>query len=163
MCISAVSCTKENNESSKPVSAKEWLCDQSETDKGYLELMDSTDEVYSLYVSGSMSSADFLVELEILQSQLFYIQSQYTERKSKTEMTDLDDQVATEGIEHLENVFTDTNELYVSSLNSRGEPYSAIEITYIYLNYKEKIVDEYSKYKIAKEVILYYNEDRNNK
>lgn len=156
--LTFASCEKEKQETQKETDGKKWILSQDETCDQFEKVVESTEEVYSLYISGKMSSDDFLIELEILQAKLFSIEKDYKDEKDKTVIDPQSSDVAFEGIEHFENLFTEMNDLYLASVNSQGNPYSVIEMSYIYMNYQEKILDEYSKYTAAIYVLKNYSD-----
>lgn len=150
-------CEKETIETKKEIKAEEWIMSVDETEDKLNELIKSTQDVYTLYVIGKMSPDDFLVELEVQQNMLFSIQKNYTDKKSDLVIEPESSEDAKKGIASFEDLFEDINGLYVASVNQIGTPYSAAEVSFIYLNYKDKIIDDYAVYSAA--VILSKNSD----
>lgn len=142
-------CEKEVDEQIKEIKAEEWIVSVDETDEKLNELIKSTEDIYTLYVMGKMSSDDFLIELEVDQNMLFYIQQNYTEQKGKVIIDPKSDNNAKKGLESFEMLFDDINGLYTASVDQAGVPYSSVEVSYIYLNYKDKIIDDYAVYNAA--------------
>lgn len=153
-CLSG--CEKEVEEQIKEVKAEEWIISLDETDEKLNELIKSTEDIYTLYVMGKMSSDDFLIELEVDQDMLFYVQQNYTEQKSKVTIDPKSDSDAKKGLAAFEMLFDDINGLYTASVDQTGSPYSAVEVSYIYLNYKDKIIDDYAVYNAA---VILTNDD----
>lgn len=152
-------CEKAVSDETSEISGREWLAEQNETDENYMKIVESTEEIYSLYISEKMSSEDFLIELEICQKALFEYQDDYKKEKAKIIIDPQSTSVEKDGISALESLFEDMNDLYTASVDSSGKPYSVIEVSFIYLNYKEKIIDDYLKYKCAVQVLFNYNDD----
>ena len=159
LIFSFTACQKEEKAESNTINGREWLLKQDSVNEQYIKVMESTEDVYSLYISGKMSSEDFYTELQILQGQLFTIQDAYQKEKDKIVIDPESLDVSFEGIDHFENLFTETNNLYVASINPQGSPYSVVEISYVYMNYKEKLLDEYTRYQAAIYTLDYYNDD----
>ncbi len=150
-------CEKEVNETKKEIQAEEWIKSVDSTEEKLSELIKSTEDVYTLYVIGKMSAEDFLIELEVEQNMLFFIQQSYIEEKSEVLIAPQSNEDAKKGINAFEALFEDINGLYVASVNQIGAPYSAAEVSFIYLNYKDKIIDDYAVYSAA--VILSNNNE----
>lgn len=159
MCVSLFGCKKEQPSESVEINGREWIAQQEGMNDEYLKISEGTEEIYSLYVAGKMSADDFLTEIEIAQKQLLYVQSNYENEKAKIIIDPTSNEVSLKGISALEALYTDMNDLYLASVDSAGVPYSVIEISYIYMNYKEKILDDYIKYRTAVEVLDKYNDD----
>lgn len=149
LCLSFAGCEKEKPAETKEINGKEWLEQQTDLDDEYMEISKATEDIYSLYIAGKMSPQDFLTELEITQKQLMYQYSKYKDEKDKIIIDPLSSEDSLEGIDALENLFTDMNNLYLASVDSAGVPYSVIEMSYIYMNYRDKIINDYANYKAA--------------
>ena len=147
--LSMSACTKQDDSSAQMIDGCEWITRQQDVDDNYMKIVEATEDIYSLYVSSAMSSEDFLTELEITQAQLIYVKNNYDTEKNKVIIDPQSPSVAIKGINALEDLFTDLNKLYLASVQPSGAPYSSIEVSYIYLNYKDKIIDDYIKYKAA--------------
>ena len=81
LIFSFTACQKEEKAESNTINGREWLLKQDSVNEQYIKVMESTEDVYSLYISGKMSSEDFYTELQILQGQLFTIQDAYQKEK----------------------------------------------------------------------------------
>lgn len=140
-------CEKEGDNTDKQmILAEDWLLQQESMDADLQEVMEFADNVYSLYIGNKMSAQDFLAQLQIGQEQLFIVQHKYEERKEQYVFDTQSDETAMHAVEALESFFVDANKMFVASFTESGEAFLPIEVAYIYMNYKNKLEDEYLDY-----------------
>ena len=151
MVIFFVSCERaENSENDSTITGKEWLMAQKDDfDANYQKMIKSVEQIYSLYVAGKIDSKDFMTELELCQKELVYIRDDYFKKKSDKLVDYKDDYASQKGVEAMEQMFEDMNNLFVSSTRNGKQPYAATEISYIYINYRDKIIEDYVTFQAA--------------
>lgn len=151
MIVFLVSCEKaDSSENDTTITGKEWLMTQKDDfDTNYQKMIKSVEEIYSLYVAGKIDSKDFMTELELCQKELVYIRDDYFKKKSDKLVDYKDDYASQKGVEAMEQMFEDMNNLFVSSARNGKQPYTATEISYIYINYRDKIIEDYVTFQAA--------------
>lgn len=158
LMLPCVSCSnKETNKNT--MTGYEWINSQQSTVEELKTIINSTQEVYTLYISGNIGAEDFLNELKVLQQTLFYHQSVYEDKKGNIIIQPDVDEVSQKGIDSLEKLFADINDLYTASVDHSGVPYSVFEVSYIYINYKESIINDYTSLRGCYETFKYYDEN----
>ncbi len=138
----------------KEVSGDKWLMQQEECVLGLQAFAENMDEVYSLYISGSISPDDFYNELSVLNAQLSVLKADYANRKAESPISpgnnSYEAQRGIQGIEGIQNTF---QSILNESLDSSGAPLSPEPISYIYLAYRQQINSYLSDYITAYQII----------
>ena len=136
---------------SREQSGMQWFQKQS----GYLDTLngyaDSMDDVFALYLSGSINEEDFIVHLDGLQEELKIIYAAYcAEVRTHPVTIGSHTYMTKKGAESVENCYL----LFQELIDMSYQNYMAKDVlTYKYLAFHQKFIDSLSEYMTAKSFI----------
>lgn len=138
---------------SKQISGLEWFDMQEKYIDEMETYADNMDDVFALYLSGTISEEDFINHLTVLSNELKVMKAVYEEDKAKNPVrTGTHTYSSKTGCEAVEKNY-DTFEKIIIMAASK-ENYSDVNILgYKYLAYQQEIIDNLADYMGAKDII----------
>lgn len=131
----------------------EWFQKQDK----YIDEMEtytqSMDDIFALYISGSISEEDFLNHISVLQSQLTIMEKAYAKAEAENPVkTGSHTYASKKGCESVKGCYEVLNEILDMASNENN--YSDIEIlSYKYLTCQQEIIEHLADYMAASEII----------
>lgn len=131
----------------------EWFQKQDK----YIDSMEtyaqSMDDIFALYISGSISEEDFLNHISVLQSQLTIMEKTYAKAEVENPVkTGSHTYSSKKGCESVKGCYEVLNEIL--DMASKEENYSDIELlSYKYLTCQQEIIEHLADYMAASEII----------
>lgn len=127
----------------KGISAEQWIINQYDS----LDLIElfckNMDQVVSLYISGSISQKDFLVEMETIEVELSLMESQREIEEIKTGSLTYETKLAKEGYE---GVWEDLRIIVDSLRTDENLIQNTDQMAYFYMAYSEDIAEKLDNY-----------------
>lgn len=105
------------------------------------------DEVYTLYIIGSISQEDFANEISLLKTQYLYLIGSYDQLKTDNPLKpESHSYLSKQGTEAMENIYLTIEQTLNYSLNGDGTAKSVDEIAYLYLAQRQELINYLSEY-----------------
>lgn len=153
-CLFLLVCILLTGCSAKGISGDEWLLKQDVYMDDLQAFSDGMDEVYSLYISGSISKEDFITELSVLKEQYAIIQANYEQAKRENPILPENYSYAAQrGVQGVENIRKILGNVLDNSLDENGEPLSPAQMSYMYLACGQELSDSLADYLTAYQII----------
>lgn len=145
------------------ITGDEWFMKQDEYMVDLQTFTEGMDEVYSLYISGSISAVDFKEELRLLKMQYSIIQADYTEAKNDNPILPEEySYAAQKGINAAENIRRLILKILNETLGENGEPLAPEQLSYMYMAYGQELNKYLADYITAYQIIKSETEDIKN-
>lgn len=138
---------------SKQLTGTEWFQKQDK----YIDEMEtyaqSMDDIFALYISGSISEEDFLNHISVLQSQLTIMEKAYAKAESENPVkTGSHTYSSKKGCESVKGCYDVLSEIL--DMASSENNYSDTEtLSYKYLTCQQEIIEHLADYMAASEII----------
>lgn len=146
--------------SAKGVEGNEWLLIQKTCLTDLEAFASGMDEVYSLYIIGSMSQSDFQVELNLLKKQYGILNAFYDDLKAQNPVKEgSHSYISKRGTDGLQNCYYVLGEILTHSVDTNGKPLEPKQMSYTYLAYKQQLASSLSEYVTA---IVWLEESQSN-
>lgn len=145
------------------ITGDEWFMKQDEYMVDLQAFTDGMDEVYSLYISGNISAADFKEELQLLKIQYSIIQADYKAAKNNNPiLAEEYSYAAQKGIHAAENIRQLISKILNESSDKNGDPLVPEQLSYMYMAYGQELNDYLADYITAYQIITSETEDIKN-
>lgn len=136
--------------SQKQITGNEWLLKQKECLDTIEIFAEEMDEVYSLYIVGSMTEEDFIAEVRLLKAQHGVLTQYYDQLRSENPVKEgSHSYVSKRGSEGMEKCYKALGEMLDSSIKEDGRVLSVDELAYLYLAYRQEFSAAISEYVTA--------------
>lgn len=127
--------------SAKGISGDDWILMQHDTISELQTFSEEMDDVYTLYIIGSISSDDFLTELDVLQQEYQIMKAAYDQDKENNPILPEDcSYAAQKGMDALDSIW----ETLWDALNCAVQDdtlLSVEEISYSYMAYQQELYE----------------------
>lgn len=139
----------------KTITGNEWLVKLQISYDNAVVFCEGMDEVYELYLLGSITGQDFLNEHAILDTQYNVLRNEYIKLKNETTIeAGSHSYVSIRGSEAIEELYSLLGELLDNTIVN-NLPVAPEKMMYVYMAYEQKIKKCFSDYAAA---LLIYNE-----
>ncbi len=136
--------------SSKMITGNEWLLKQKECLDTIEAFADGMDEVYALYIMGSMAEEDFLIELRLLKAQYNVLDQYFRRLQEENPVKEgTHSYVSKRGSEGMKKCYQVLGKIIDSSVDEDGKALSHDELAYLYLAYRQEFSAAVSEYVTA--------------
>lgn len=140
----------------KEISGDEWLLKQDETMSNLQNFAAAMDEVYSLYISNTITPEDFSNELLLLNDQYTLIQADYTVLEQEYSLLpESYSYAAQRGVSAVNSIQELLQRLLDDSTDEFGNVLSRERISYLYLAYRQELNGYLAEYITAYQIIFY--------
>ena len=117
------------------------------------ELSQALDETYNLYLQSIMSADEMRNQIAALQLQLFELQEEYNTDLYNANIDRENSTLSSKrALKYLDSIYSEINELFVSSLDEKDEVLPPEELALVYVVYGENL-EHYASY-----FNVYYND-----
>ena len=138
----------------KGVTGDQWLMMQEPYINDLQSFSEGMDEVYTLYIAGSITKDDFCSELSVLKAQYSILEADYEVFKEDTHILPENFSYAAQrGVNGVENIYRLLGEALDESLDENGAPLPQAEISYLYLLKGQEIHSCLADYITAYQII----------
>lgn len=138
----------------KGVTGDQWLLMQEPYMNDLQSFADGIDEVYSLYINGSITKEDFCNEVSVLKDQYCILKANYELSKENTHiLPESYSYAAQRGVNGIENIYRIFEEVLSESFDEYGNPLPQSEISYLYLLKGQEINSCLADYITAYQII----------
>ena len=139
---------------SKEITGNEFLLKLNSCVSDLQAFSQGVDEVYSLYISNTISDQDFANEVSILQQQFTILESQYSDLKQENPIKAGDNSFAAQkGIMGIETIFQTIRQILNGIYSSEGVILSRDEVATMYIEYNGNIEQALLDYALAYSLI----------
>lgn len=138
------------NSSDNRIDGNQWLEIQEVCMTDLESFCEGMDEVYTLYIIGSISPQDFVNEIALLNTQYGYLIAAYDQLKADNPLKpESHSYLSKQGTEAMENIYLTIKQTLDYSLDSEGNAKSIDEIAYLYLAQRQQLIGYISEYSTA--------------
>lgn len=139
---------------SNEINGDEWLLKQQEYLPSIQAFAEEMDEVYTLYIIGSISPQDFAQEVILLRQENVLVQTWYKQERDKNPIApESNSYTAQKGIHGIESSLTVFTKILNESLGQDGSVPSREQTAYTYLSYRQELNQHISEYITAYQII----------
>ena len=132
------------------ITGNEWLLEQENYLTDVQDFCSNMDEVFSLYIMGTMSKADFVNEITIMKTEYAVIQSDYEKViKNNPVKAGSYSYVSKRGIDGITNARKYIADVLNVAIGEDGVALSIDEEAYQYLAFKQNLSDALADYQTA--------------
>ena len=136
-CLALAGCSQ------KGTTGNEWLLQQEPYCEELQEICSSIDDVYSLYLLGSMETNDYCNEIQLLQVQALACSAQYEQRKKDADILPASHSYASKaGIDALEN----SNRTIQTFLEKSLETVDCETLARLYVDFQDEMLTNLATY-----------------
>jgi len=138
------------------MTGNEWLLKQSDCFTDLEEFANGMDEVYSLYIMGSISKQDFVNELYLLKQQYKILTTLHNHMKDDNPIEpESHSYLSKVGTQAIEDLYISLGDILDNTLDENGKPYSQEQTSYLYLAYRQVVSGYITEYLTA---VAWYKE-----
>ena len=160
-----VACTKKDSEElekpPEPITGNEWLMKQTDCLTELQAYAEGMDDVITLYVAGSITAGDFQNEVAILKQQYAVLLEFYNTLKAEYPVEpETHSYLSKRGSDALQKVYDDMGKVLDGLFDPEtGLPYTAEHVAYVYIGYRQGILDSIAEFTTAVELYLISEEE----
>ena len=138
----------------KGITGDQWFLMQEPYISDLQSFAKGMDEVYSLYINGSIPNEDFINEVALLKDQYCVLEANYEFAKENIHiLPESYSYAAQRGVNSIENIYRIFGEVLNSSVDEYNTPLSQSEIAYLYLLKGQEIDSYLAEYIAAYQII----------
>lgn len=131
----------------KTQTGAEWFKTQSKYIETLATLTDTIDSVTTLYVTKSISQADFLAHLDVFEKELIILKAdRENDLKQKPVEIGTHSYCSKVGVESIDSIYNKLKELITYMKNNSSD---TEKLSYAYIAYQQVFTQEFSKYEIT--------------
>lgn len=150
LCISLLMTTSSCSDEPKTITGNEWLLKQEDCFTDLEAFATGMDQVYTLYISGSITSEDFANEHYVLCQQYKLLAAFYDDLKKQNPLEpESHSFLSKKGTDAMEGIYTSVEELLNASLDDAGTPLPPNQILYKYLAVRQTLTDHIATFVTA--------------
>lgn len=149
-----------NASHSDEISEEQWVLNQRTHINHLVNLSETIDDVYTLYIMGVMSAGDFNNEMQIIQVQYNVYLKEFEQQANEDKIKlGSETSISKKGRQALYDLNEDYASLIKDTYTEAMTPKSPEEVAYIKMAYLQNIEDHFIRYLAAYNVILETNPD----